>query len=154
MVDEEVPWITPERLAKAFDGTEFGSVPNQNDACPLIDLGRRNIREFEKLSDKQRAIIFDLCSEIFADIIQPRTIEKCGCTDGPATASIIHDSFHFQQRMEQLGLDKQLQKELMTYRTYRSQCQSVTKRSHVRMHYIVYTVDYRPRQQVARVSYR
>jgi hypothetical protein len=102
------------RLAKAFAGTKFNSIPNQNDAYPLIDLGKRNIKEFEKLSVKRRAVILDLLSEIFADVIQPRAVEKFGCADGPAIAAIIHDTFHFQQTMEQSGLDKQMQKEFMT----------------------------------------
>jgi hypothetical protein len=102
-----------KRLAKAFEGTKFGSVPNENDIYPLTELGKRNIREFEKLSDERRAVIFDLCSEILADIIQPRAIEKFGCADDMATASIIHDSFHFQKTIVQLGLDKQMQKEYM-----------------------------------------
>ena len=102
------------RLLIAFEGTKFESVPNQNDAYPIMNLGKRNIREFEKLSDERRDMIFDLLSEILADNIQPRTIEKFGCTDGPATASIIQDTFHPQQTIEKLGLDKQMQKEFMT----------------------------------------
>jgi hypothetical protein len=102
------------RLAKAFEGTKFESVPNQNDAYPLIELGKRNIEEFEKLSDKRRAVIFDILSQMLAGVIQPRAIEKFGCADSLATASIIHDSFHFQQTMEQLGLDIQMRKEYVS----------------------------------------
>jgi hypothetical protein len=102
------------RLAKAFEGTKFSSVPNQKDAYPLVNLVEHNIRELEKLSEKRKAVILDLLSEIFADVIQPRAIEKFGCTDGPAIASIIHYTFHLQQTLEKLGLDKQMKKEFIT----------------------------------------
>ena len=102
------------RLAKAFEGTKFDSIPDYNDAYPIIDLGKRNIREFEALSDERKDIILGLLSEIFATVIQPAAIEKYGSADGPAVESIVHDRVHFRQTMEKLGLDKQIRKEYVS----------------------------------------
>ena len=99
------------RLTRAFEGTRFSGVPNWDDAYPLVELGKLNIREFEALGDERRTLILGLLSEILAAIIQPKAIEEFGCTDRSAIKSIVDDGIHFRLRMEKLGLGEQMLKE-------------------------------------------
>lgn len=101
-----------KRLTNLMEGTRFSGTPDWSSEHPLMDLGKHNLAELDKLSDERKERIANLVSAIMADIVQPLALERFGHTGDLAMRGVLYNKMFPPDDHEELnGTSRQVRKE-------------------------------------------
>ena len=92
-----------KRFANLMEGTRFRSTPDWSSEYPLMDLGKHNCSEWEKLSEERQERGISLIRAILADIYQPLALKQFGHTGDSAMRSILHNKMFPPDNDEELS---------------------------------------------------
>ena len=103
-----------KRLTSLLEGTKFKSTPDWSSNYPLMNLGKHNLAEFDKLGNERNERIAILISASMADVFQPLALEQLGHTDDSAIRTVLYDKMFPNDEVEELNsLGQQLRKEAL-----------------------------------------
>lgn len=104
-----------ERLKNLMQGTRFKNTPDWSSDHPLMDFGKHNRREWEKLSEERQERGINLIRAILVDIYQPLALKQCGHTGDSAIKTVLYDNIFPKDEADELNsLSQQIQREALS----------------------------------------
>lgn len=102
------------RLTNLMEGTKFKSTPDWSSRYPLMDLGKHNLAEFNKLGEEQEVKISKCISAIMADFFQPLALKQFGHTGDSAMQTVVYNKlFPTDEAQELNSMGQQVRKEVL-----------------------------------------